>query len=95
MIPNKVNVAGVTYSVEEKDIVIVGSGIDYAGSCNYKDAKISILQDMSDERKEETFVHELFHAVLFEAGFDEHDEELVDRASRVLYQVLKDNEIRF
>lgn len=95
MIPNKIDVAGVTYSVEEKEVVIIGDSTGYAGLCNYKDAKIEVLQDMSPERKEETFVHELFHAILFESGFDEHDEDLVERASRVLYQVLKDNKLYF
>lgn len=94
-IPKIVKVAGVTYTVEEKDVVIIDGNANYAGLCDYKDARIEILKEMNSERKEETFVHELFHAVLNEAGFDDHDEELVSRASRVLYQMLKDNHFSF
>jgi hypothetical protein len=44
-------------------------------------------------RKEQTFVHELLHACFKEAGYDEQDEEMIDRVSTVLYQVLKDNQL--
>lgn len=91
----KVIVAGITYSIEEKDNVIIDGNSRYAGSCDSENAIIEIKADLTNERKEETFVHELLHAILFEAGYAEHDEELVMRASKVLYQVLKDNRISF
>lgn len=65
------------------------------GKCSYLDAKIEVTKGLSEERAEETFVHELFHAILNEAGYDDHDEDLVERASKVLYQVLKENEFNF
>lgn len=95
LIPNKVKIAGINYIIEQKEVVIIEGGTNYAGACDPKNARIEILEDMPIERKEETFVHELFHAILFESGFSVHDEELVDRSSRILYQVLKDNDLFF
>jgi hypothetical protein len=89
---DEVKVAGIEYSVEEKEVVIIEDCKSYAGLCNYKDARIEILKDMSPGRKEETLVHEILHAALFEAGYKDHDEELVGRVSKVLYQILKDND---
>lgn len=95
MIPGKVKVGGVHYDVEEKEFVEIDGNKNYMGKCSYVEAKIEIAKGLSKERAEETFVHELFHAVLNEAGYDEHDEELVIRASKVLYQVLRDNQLFF
>ena len=91
MLPSKVIVAGVTYTIEEKEYVEINDNANALGSCTYDKALIEVKSTMSDERKEEVFVHELFHAILNEAGFDGHDEDLVNRASKVLYQVMKDN----
>ncbi|EKN67477.1 phage protein [Schinkia azotoformans LMG 9581] len=90
-IPNKIKVAGIVYTVEEKDVVIIDDCAGYVGLYNYKDTRIEILKDMTLQRKQETLVHEVLHAVLFEFGLKDHDEELVERAAQVLYQVLKDN----
>lgn len=95
MIPKQVKVAGVTYLVEEKEVVIIDGDSKHMGSCTYTNSTIELLDSLNSERKEETFVHELFHAILNEEGFDDHDEDLVNRASKVLYQVLKDNDLTF
>lgn len=95
MIPSKVMVAGIEYNVEEKDLVVIDGKSSYSGACYFKEAKIEVLADMPLDRKQETLVHEILHAVLNEAGYDEHDEEMVTRASKVLYQVLKDNHLYF
>jgi Zn-dependent peptidase ImmA (M78 family) len=93
MIPQAVKVAGITYQTKEID------GLTYDhnlyGQVIYKTSIIKIDSGLSPEKKEQVFVHELFHAILHEAGYDEHDEEMVRRVSNVLYQVLKDNELRF
>lgn len=93
MLPNKVKIAGIEYEVREKEYVEFNENANALGVCVYDKALIEVKSTMSNERKEEVFVHELFHAILNEAGFDEHDEDLVNRASKVLYQVLKDNDL--
>ncbi|BDH60133.1 hypothetical protein MTP04_02630 [Lysinibacillus sp. PLM2] len=95
MIPNVVIVAGVPYEVQEKEFVVFEDNANALGVCTYDQALIEVKSTMSEERIEEIFIHELFHAILYEAGFEEHDEDLVNRASKVLYQVLKDNNLTF
>jgi len=50
---------------------------------------------MSESKKEQVFVHELVHAMWNEAGYNEQDDEMVNRLSIVLYQVLKHNDLKF
>lgn len=93
MVPEKVKVAGIEYRVEEiRDLM---SDNSIYGQVNYHNNKIVIDDSMESQRKEVVFVHEMFHAILFEAGYDEQDEEMVRRVSNVLHQVLKDNNLCF
>jgi Zn-dependent peptidase ImmA (M78 family) len=95
MIPAEVKVAGVTYKVLEKEYVEFEQNKNYAGSCCYNESEINVLNTLSGTRKEQVFVHELVHAILMEAGYDEHDEDQVNRIGIVLHQVLKDNNLKF
>jgi Zn-dependent peptidase ImmA (M78 family) len=95
MIPTEVKVAGVTYKVLEKEYVEIEQNKNYAGSCCYNESEINVLNTLSDTRKEQVFVHELVHAILMEAGYDDHDEDQVNRIGIVLHQVLKDNNLKF
>ena len=79
MIPNNVSVVGINYKV--------------VGACFYATTEIQLLNDLSDERKKQVFIHELTHAVFHEAGFEEQDEDMINRIGIVLHQVLKDNNI--
>lgn len=89
----KVKVGGVVYTIDwEKDVVIIDGDTHYSGCIKYTTSEIEILQGMSDGRQKETFSHELIHAMLFEAGYKEHDEELVERLGAVFSQVLQDND---
>lgn len=89
-IPKAVKVGGVIYKVREKDLIVANetSGL---GSCDYDKSIIELKTGMSQTRKEQVFMHELTHAILFEAGFSEHDEDLVERFAIVAHQVFKDN----
>lgn len=95
MIPEKVKVVGIDYKVEYKPVVKIYGSKDYTGSCNFDESIIQILDELSDDKKEQTFIHELVHAIFKEAGYDEQDEDMVNRLGIVLYQVLKDNDLRF
>ncbi|CAM3730299.1 hypothetical protein MEZE111188_05645 [Mesobacillus zeae] len=87
--------AGVEYKVVEVENVIIDGSVNYAGSCSYSASKIEILNSLSETKKEQTLVHEMLHACFNEAGFNEQDEDVVNRVSIVLYQVLKDNKLYF
>lgn len=93
MLPSKVNVAGIEYKVKETLGLEQKHGL--MGHVMYSTSEIEIDDRLSKERKEQVFVHELLHACFYEAGFNEQEEDMVNRVSAVLYQVLKDNDIRF
>lgn len=89
------DVAGIEYTVEEVDTVIIDGSTSYAGSCNYASSEIQLLSSLTKAKKEQTFIHELLHACYNEAGFDEQDEDVINRVGIVLYQVLKRNKLYF
>lgn len=91
LIPKSVRVAGVDYKVQEVENVIIEGSTEYGGSCDYASMEIEIRESLPQTRKDEVFVHELLHAMFYEAGYQEHDEDMVNRVGKVLYQVLKDN----
>jgi hypothetical protein len=93
VVPEKVNVAGIEYSIKYLKGLEQKHGL--MGLVRYGPAEIEIDETLSGERKEQVFVHELLHACFFEAGYTEHDEDTVNRVSAVLYQVLKNNTINF
>lgn len=93
MIPNKVKVAGIDYEVREVEELDFDPM--HLGDCIYQQSLIRIKQGMSKDKKEQTFVHELLHACFHEAGFDEQDEDTINRVAIVLHQVLKENRLFF
>lgn len=92
----KVKVGGITYEIKRKESVEVNQDKNYYGVCNFKDAVIEVSTTVNQQRQEQTLLHELMHAVFHEAGIEIEDEEdIVNRSSLVLYQVLKDNDFSF
>lgn len=90
-IPLTVKVSSVAYDVVEKSFIEIDGNRNYQGVCRYADTRIELLDDLSDERKVDTFFHELTHAIFYEAGFEEQDEDMINRVAKVFYQVVKDN----
>lgn len=43
------------------------------------------------DKRNQVIVHELTHAIFMEAGFEEQDEDMINRVGNVLFQVLSDN----
>ncbi len=91
MIPSRVKVGGLYYDVEEKEVIIIDDNKNYQGACHYTNTTIELLKTLSNERKEEVFSHELTHAIFEQAGYDDQDEDMVNRIGKVLHQFLKDN----
>lgn len=92
-IPSEVKVAGIIYRVRFYDVVEIDGKSTFLGSCDYAQNEIRIKRGLSQTRAEQVFVHELTHAILFEAGFGDHDEDLVERFSTVAHQVISDNSL--
>ncbi|EAF6697317.1 hypothetical protein AUQ54_01695 [Listeria monocytogenes] len=88
----KIKVGGIWYEIKEVPAVTIAGDKNYLGACDYDNQSIEILESLPEARKKQVFIHELTHAMLYEAGYTEHDEELVERLSIVAYQVIEDLE---
>lgn len=90
-----IEIAGIIYNVMEEEYK---HNDEYnLGFCNASECEISLREGLPNDRLFETFVHEMTHAMLIEAGFrysedDAHNEEFVERFSKTLFQVLLDND---
>jgi len=60
------------------------------GDCDYMKQTIRILDTVDQEVKEQTFCHELLHAIEVACGHnpDDHDEHLIDSRATFLHQYL-------
>lgn len=66
---------------------------EVAGDCDRFGAKIYINNDLPNQTIKQSFFHELIHAVLYETGEIEHNEEFVERISLLIYGFFEDNKI--
>jgi hypothetical protein len=82
-IPKKFKLGGVTWKVTEVDAL---SG--NFGQCRQWDAEIDIVRSLKQDVKEQTFCHELVHAMMFSMGKNNHDEEFVDGLALFLHQYM-------
>jgi len=65
------------------------------GKVSYGNTSIELADGLSEERLKNVLIHELTHAIFHEAGFIEHDEDMINRVGNVLAQVLRDNDFGF
>src|SRR5690554_398632 len=93
-LPKTFRIGSVDYSIKEVE-GLHDPGQELLGSVTYHDTLIRIDSESDDSRKKDVLIHELLHAMLYEAGYDEQDEELVRRLGNVLTQVLIDNDFGF
>ena len=85
-IPSRVQIAGVDFKVTPEK----GMGRNDArrGTTSYFDREIRIDPDLSPQEKEQTFIHEVTHAI--DDTFDcDLKESQVKRMSHGFYQVLR------
>lgn len=91
---DRIKVGQCIYDVEEKPVIIVGEDRNFQGACSYEKTKITILDSLSNERKKDVFFHELTHAIFYEAGFEEQEEDMINRIAKVLHQVIEENKMQ-
>ena len=101
IIPNRIRVGSTFYTVKSQETPIVNNGLQCYGYCDPN--KHEIILDgglISDEQTmEQTFCHELIHAMMFERKINleamglsnEQMEHVVDSLGISLHQVLMDN----
>ncbi|MGW7932722.1 hypothetical protein ACWEWU_13945 [Staphylococcus xylosus] len=87
-----IDICGVKYKIVQ--IEDVDNNPSCLGICIYKDSLIQLKQGLSFERKKQVLIHELLHAMMYEAGYEEHDEKLVVNLSIVINQVIGQNNIK-
>ena len=100
IIPEVVRVGSVFYQVKTQETPIVMNGVQCLGYCDYYNHTIMLDLTMQDEQTlEQTFCHELVHAMMFERKLNleamglsnAQMEEVVDNLGIALHQVLLDN----
>lgn len=92
----KAKIGGMTYTIVEKDYVELDEDKNLTGMCDRHALEIELLKNLPKQRKDQTLIHEIMHAVVTEAGLEFDDEEdVVNRLSIVLHQVLVDNDFSF
>lgn len=96
-IPKTVKILGLNWKVIESKAIAEHNNL--FGATHNRREIIYIDPDTSDQRKEETFIHEITHALFSNMGLSERfrkenlEEEIVTTISSGLYQVLKDNNL--
>lgn len=93
LLPEIIKIAGIDYDIEI--VNEIDDDPSMMGACVYQKSVIKIKNGMSTDKKNQTLIHEMLHACLNEAGFDDQDEDMVNRLGIVLYQVLKENKFNF
>jgi len=96
-IPSHIKVGGAMYNVIFVD-EISEANPEVDGNVNFSKQTIKLKNGGCEEYLEQTFLHELLH-ILFDFCYinidKEQEENVVERLSKALYQVLKDNDINF
>lgn len=93
-IPNKIRVGSIDYDVELTDEILVLDSQQSLGIIDYDNTKIKIAQNIqSQQKQEQTFLHELVHAITreFKIDFSEDEEVIVDKLAYGLHQLIRDN----
>lgn len=87
-LPTQVKVGPIIYEVIEDETL---REKQLYGSIRFLESIIAILPDLPPVLQRIKLVHELIHAIKVDAGFDEHDERMVDALAFRLVQVVQDN----
>jgi hypothetical protein len=83
-IPRSLMIKGERWSIRHKNNVEDDEHNKCYGICNFEDRVIYLEKGMSKELEAETFIHEVFHAVLYEMHMNldrEIEEQVIDGLS--------------
>ncbi|MCF6161892.1 hypothetical protein [Furfurilactobacillus milii] len=93
-LPKSVNVLGVKYKVKLQSRLIENDE-SLLGMTDFPNDTIWLRKGMDVQRTQQTLIHELVHAMLYEVGNDDYNSEnLVNPLGNVMYQVIKDNDLK-
>lgn len=94
-IPKQINILGLTYAVEEVEVVSKGELL--LGQINYLEQTIRIDKSLSEDRKGQVFMHELLHGILEGLGMAElnENENALQSIAAAMYHILSGQAISF
>ena len=82
-VPKGFSLAGCDWTVK------IVEDISEYGTCDYATQTIRLRAGMNKSLTEQTFAHELVHAIMFSMGHTNHDEIFVDAFGALLHQYEK------
>lgn len=91
-IPKKINVAGVTYRIEEQPLGVDSEGGRVLGTVDFVECIIRLDSALSPDRKRAVLMHEIIHAVDEAVGLG-FSEEVTDRVAIAVLDVLTRNRL--
>lgn len=93
--PNSVQIGAINYSVIPVPNLTStnseGNLIGLYGQIQYGEAKIKLDIDLSPVPGAVTLWHEIFHAILANAGLTDHDEKVLDALAHGTIMLIRDN----
>ena len=89
-IPSKIKIGNLTYTVAN----LIESESSHFGKSSHNEQWIRLSNRFgSEDKKGETFLHEIIHQILDQGRYENTDEKMIDHLARSLYQILKENKI--
>ncbi len=82
----KVTISGITYQIK----FVEATPGEVVGAIDYNKNEI-LIEKHEIQRVWETIFHEIIHAILYNAGYEKHDEQLVGALSHGLMALLRQN----
>ena len=73
---------------------VVRSAITEYGLCDYKRQTITLQPDLHPTVERLVLWHEIIHAILYQLGYNDHDEKLVDGLAHSIVSVLTENNLQ-
>lgn len=91
-IPESVRINGVDYEIIQESPILM-DGVECYGKINFAECTIQLKdKGISEQHKAVTLWHEILHGIIDGSGLElDNKEEIVERLSRGVYQVLQDN----
>jgi len=98
-IPKQLKCGGLIFQVKESQEVANASNV--WGQTQFRQQKIFLETSETQQKKEETFLHEILHICLWQSGIGSRlaridkdlEEDIVGSIDSYLYQILKDNKL--
>jgi hypothetical protein len=91
MFPDTIYVNNVPYQIAQIEGLRSREDARLLGEANYKDQEINLEANQGKELSQVILLHEVFHIILENGGFREHDERLIDVLATGLYSFVKQN----